>query len=458
VASWTLLPACAEEERVEVAEVVPVDLIEGFSTASVGPDVVELDLGTPASRRNLGHGWARDGQAPDRDFVWGLGASSQVRVELGQPGHVALTIDARPYGGAGLDGQTVTLVANNQEFGTVALDDGWGRYRVVAPRGVFVDGENNLELRYGWSAVPSEHSESDDQRALAVAFDRLLFDPDATAAGLPDDRPRSATVDFGAPTSHDQLVSGWGGREQGPSGDSYSWATGRRAEVSLELGRPVASVLSMRVRPFSWPDAPEQRMEVSVNGTPTMTQALAEGWQDISAELPASMFQVGSNTVTMSFSHAHSPADLGLGADSRKLAVAFDWLTVTPQLVPSVHEDHRLHLPLGIRTAYPLSLPSSSVLQVEMADQDATLVVELTDMRSGRRQVWSLQESGELPLSGADDPTRLTRLSFIARRGTGARSLVLDRVSVYTNGDEAPSLIGLRPRSQAAADGLPGSP
>ncbi len=452
------LPACDEPAEPAVAPPGPVDLIERLDVASFSPEVVELDLGTPDSRRYLGHGWARNGQSPDRSFVWGLGESSMVRVHLSQPNNVALTIHARPFGGEGLRDQTVTLIANQKEFATVPLEDGWSETTVVAPSGAFQDGENNLELRYAWSAVPSEITDSDDQRALAVAIDRLIFRPDSTAPGIADDRPRIAEIDFGAAGSRTHLVSGWGGREQGPQGDTYSWAIERNAVVSVELGRPLTSRLSIRARPFTHPDATVQTVDVTVNDNPVETWTLEDGWQEYAAELPASMLRSGPNTVALSFDHAHSPAEVGTGVDRRTLAAALDWLTVTPHDSSAVQNDGRLHLALGARTAYPLTLPPSSILDVEMPQQDSSLVVELKDMRSRRTQSWLLQESGQIELSGADASARVVQLALIARRGERAESLVLDRVTVDATGAVAPRFTGLRPDSQATEGDPPASP
>lgn len=448
---------CAEAPEAVAEATGPLDLVASFEAASSSVDVVEIDLGTPASRRLLGHGWARNGQGPDRDFVWGLGESSQLRVGLSHPGNVAITLNARPYGDETMEGQTVTLVANDREFATVALEAGWSEQRVVAPRGLFVDGENTLELRYAWSAVPSELSDSSDTRALAVAFDRLVFDPDAPGPGAPDDRPRLASLDFGSPGSRAQLLGGWGGREQGPQGTSFSWATRRRARAVLELGRPVGSVLSMRARPFAFPGAPEQSVEVAINGAHVGSWRLSEGWQEYSAELPATALQSGRNTVSFTFDQVHSPAEVGVGTDSRTLAAAVDWLTLAPLEGAAVDGGGALHLPLGVRTSYPLTLPPSSVLTVEMADQEAVLVVEIKAMRGVRREAWTLQGSGELALSGPDEPARKVQLTLLARRGTGSETLVLDALRVDSSSGEAATLSGLRRGTPASGDDPPGS-
>jgi len=448
---------CEKPEVAVVAAAGPLDLVASLDHASTGSDAVALDLGTPGTRRYLGHGWARDGQSPHREFVWGLGESSLLRVHLRQPGHVSIAMHARPFGDHDLTGQAVTLLANKQKLATIPLDAGWSHHELLAPQGVFHDGENSVELRYAWSAVPAEISESADERALAVAFDSFIFLPDSTAPGEPDDRPRAVAVDFGTADARRHLDFGWGGRESGGDDLTYAWATGRRAQISVDLGRPVRSELSIRVRPFSYPGAPSQVVEVLVNGETTGTWILTEGWQDYTAELPASLFRVGSNTIQLSFSHVQSPFDLGNGDDHRTLAAAFDWLSISPLVNPAVSGDGSLELPLGVRVAFPLTLPPSSVLDVEMAYQNASLVVELKDMRSGTTESWSLRQSERVELSGADDPTRVMQLSLMSRRGEQAESVVLDSLTVESTDGHSPSITGLRPRTPAIGDDPPGS-
>ena len=452
------LSACENPHATTADATGPLNLIENLPMASVGPDLVELDLGTTDSRQYLGHGWARNGQSPHRDFVWGLGQSSQLRVPLSRPGNVAVTVHARPFGGFDLHGQTVTLVANGQEFATIELEDGWSETTVVAPKGVFRNGDNTLECKYAWSAVPSDLSDSDDQRALAVAFDRFVFDPDAPAPGLSDDRPRAVDVDFGAISSRRQIGPGWGGLEQGPKGTTYAWAVARSASVTVDLGHPVQSMLAVRARPFVYPDAPSQSIDLHVNGTMAGTWILDDGWQEYTSELSPSMFKAGRNTLTLHFSRTNSPAAVGTGADDRTLAAALDWLSIEPVVSPTVQDGEKLHLALGMRTAYPVTLPAGSVLNVEMPEQQSSLVVELKDMGSARTQIWALDASGRIELTDAKARTRMAQLALIPRRGDQAASLVLDRVSVEGTGANAPTLIGLRPRSQASEADLPASP
>jgi len=206
------------------------------------------------------------------------------------------------------------------------------------------------------------------------------------------------------------------------------------------------------------PKAPVQEVDVAVNGKPAGKWTLSEGWQEYTLSLPASMFQVGTNTVALSFAHANSPSAVGTGVDHRKLAAAFDWLTITPTDSPATHSNGRLDLALGVRTAYPLTLPPSSVLDIEMPPQDSSLVVELTDMRSRRSQTWTLKESGQIQLSDADAPARVVQLALLARRGERAEPLVLNRATVDSTEVVAPRFTGLSPHTQAAEDDLLESP
>ena len=158
--------------------------------------------------------------SPHRDFVWGLGESSQLRVPLSRPGNVAVTVHARPFGGFDLHDQTVTLVANGQEFATIELADGWSRTTVVAPKGVFHNGDNTLGVQIRMVGRSQRFVGLEDQQALAVAFDRFVFD-DAPAPGQSDDRPRSVDVDAGHRVVESSIRAGVSSN-RGPKGTTYA--------------------------------------------------------------------------------------------------------------------------------------------------------------------------------------------------------------------------------------------
>lgn len=436
----------------------PTDLIAALALASHAPDTITIDLGTPGSRHRLGKGWAGNGQGPDRDFVWGLGQASILRVPLSSPGNVELAIEARPYDGADRDDQSVTVLVNDQYLGEFELTGGWSSHRLVAPRGLFHSGENIIEFQYAWSAVPAELSNSSDRRALAVAFDRITVDPDSRSPNHTDDRPRAVVVDLGAAAHREHLREGWGGPEHSPEGTTYAWAIRTHATIDLTLGHPVPSTLELRARPFVHPSLSVQSVDLAMNGSPIGTWLLEPGWNDYRAELPASVFQTGTNQLSLQFARAVSPASLGTGVDQRALAAAIDHVAITPKATRAIVSDDQLVLPLGVRTSFPLTLPPSSFLEVELADADSSLVVELSEGQGSGTRSWQVEDSRQLHLTGPEAPTRVVQVSLAGRRGERADPVVVQRLIVRAGGEAQPHVTGLRPHTQADEADLPASP
>ena len=451
--------ACAEVEEPPTLEESRFDLIAALASATVSQEQVDVDIGTPEARKFLGNGWAKDGGGGSGgDFAWGLGEASVLRVPLSRPGHVAVMVRCRPFTAEGLPDQSITLVVNGTDLGTLELEAGWSDHRVVAPAGVFKDGSNRVELRYAWSQQPNELGVSADTRDLAVAFDHIRFLPDVPAPGETDDTPRRVHIDLGTGPSRNHLVEGWGGREGGKGGATYSWVTAQAATVSVDLGRAVPTALEFSARPFMFEDAPDQVVTVALNGEDVGDLTLMEGWNDYALDLSASVLQQGANDVTFRFSRSTSPAAIGTGGDPRTLAAAFGHITLEPHLAPAATPGGQLELLLGSRVSYGLVLPPDATLDIEMPDQDAFLVVELEVLRSHKVRTLQQQGTGELRLSEPTDPQRGVRLTLVARRGEGAESLTLDRAALLAVGDGALDFTGGRPGSQAPEDGPPASP
>ena len=136
------------------------------------------------------------------------------------------------------------------------------------------------------------------------------------------------------------------------------------------------------------------------------TWILDEGWQEYTSELPRRCSESRTNTLTLHFDRTTSPATVGTGADARTLAAALDWLHIEPVVSPTVQDGDQLHLALGMRTAYPVTCPQGSVLNVEMPEQQSGLVVELKDMGSGRTPIWPLDASGRIELTDTEEHVR----------------------------------------------------
>jgi len=68
-----------------------------------------------------------------------------------------------------------------------------------------------------------------------------------------------------------------------------------------------------------------QSVSVMMNGKNVGNVKAKQGWQEYRLLIDSEQLKPGKNRITFKFKHAKSPAESG-GRDSRKLAMAFDWL------------------------------------------------------------------------------------------------------------------------------------
>ena len=132
------------------------------------------------------------------------------------------------------------------------------------------------------------------------------------------------------------LGEGWAGSE-GVGSDSFRWAVGRMATITLPRFGSADRTLRMQVSPLDDPSLPRQTMRVELNGRELQTLTLAPGPQMLSIPAPAGLWREGVNTLLLQFGRATAPADFDpVNRDSRKLAVAFDWIAIGEPGAPAL--------------------------------------------------------------------------------------------------------------------------
>jgi hypothetical protein len=143
--------------------------------------------------------------------------------------------------------------------------------------------------------------------------------------------PERYVIDFGAPRREFALLTGWWGDERWSDGTTVQWMGDDAASMVVWLGAPADRVLELRLSPLVYTGAPPQSLRVDVNGARQGMLTLTSGWAIYRLSLPAAAFRRGLNTLTFQASHAASPARVVPGnEDARRLAVAFDSLTLGP--------------------------------------------------------------------------------------------------------------------------------
>jgi hypothetical protein len=144
--------------------------------------------------------------------------------------------------------------------------------------------------------------------------------------------PERYFIDFGDPRREFALLTGWWSNERwGDGGPTMQWTSDRESSVVVSLGAPVDRVLEVRMRPMIYPDSPAQTVSIDVNGTRRGTLVLDPDWAVYRVPVRATSFRTGLNTVTFRYGYAIAPASIIPGnSDTRTLAVAFDYLALTP--------------------------------------------------------------------------------------------------------------------------------
>lgn len=134
------------------------------------------------------------------------------------------------------------------------------------------------------------------------------------------------------------LGSGWSRPEvssdhPGPEQRSWRWAHGRRAELVLPRPQDLAAVV-FTARPFTWPGAPPQEVEVLLDGRPLGRVVLEPGWGTYRLGVPEEARSGGEprpglSHLELRFARATAPRAVKEGSrDRRRLAAALDWLAL----------------------------------------------------------------------------------------------------------------------------------
>jgi len=130
-------------------------------------------------------------------------------------------------------------------------------------------------------------------------------------------------IDVGDESDGLLLGGGWHGRERNET-RSFRWAEGPVSSVILPLRAGDRYRIEIVCEPFSFPDAPQQVLKVDVNRREVASINLRPGAQTYTIEVPLGFFHPNLNLVQFRYAYSKSPAEVGLSADNRSLAVQFD--------------------------------------------------------------------------------------------------------------------------------------
>ncbi len=162
--------------------------------------------------------------------------------------------------------------------------------------------------------------------ALRNGVSPARYDLLSTNRFIGDPKQPYARVDVGG--DDEWLVDeGWHAAEH-EGQTTFRWAA-TPASVLIPLDHAATLRLQMRLHAFAFPGAPPQSVTVLVNGRTVATLAVPSDWQTLECTVPEEAWHSGVNTLTLEFSWARRPVDVGAGGDTRPLAAAVDYVRLS---------------------------------------------------------------------------------------------------------------------------------
>ncbi len=180
-------------------------------------------------------------------------------------------------------------------------------------------------------------------------------------------------LDLGTPTARSNMLWGWGASETGTAG-AFVWGTGDGSALRLTISRPSPRRLVLSGRPLRYPGAPDQTVELLLNGQSIGEIRLERSWRARTYRMPVPEdAQVpGENLLELRYGFSSRPADVmpGGSRDQRSLAVAWTSLRVegaiyhgVPRTDPTAPQP-TLILPFGTAMHYYVDLPQGGALSL----------------------------------------------------------------------------------------------
>jgi hypothetical protein len=122
------------------------------------------------------------------------------------------------------------------------------------------------------------------------------------------------------------LEEGWHGPER-DGAISFRWAASP-ATVLIPLDHTAPLTVQVRLHAFGYPGSTGQTLTLHLNGHTFGPSAVHDSWDTVEFATGADVWRSGVNRLRLDFGSTHTPAEVGLGADTRPLAAAVDYVRV----------------------------------------------------------------------------------------------------------------------------------
>ena len=105
-----------------------------------------------------------------------------------------------------------------------------------------------------------------------------------------------------------------------------TWSDGAKATLTLPTPQGLAKTLTLNVRAFIGPKHPTQRVTVTVNGQTEANKIFVLNQESSQIHIPVAQSALAGKTITLTLEFADkiSPKNLGLGDDTRQLAIGIE--------------------------------------------------------------------------------------------------------------------------------------
>lgn len=139
-----------------------------------------IDIGTTRARRYFGRGWSGDEQEDEVTFVWADANESELWLSFAPATTLKVDVRVLPFQYPASPPQRLTIYVNGTHLQELALEPGgWQMHSFRLPQSFLSPGLNNVRFVYSHSVPPAQVlPDSHDARALAVAFDFIMFRPE----------------------------------------------------------------------------------------------------------------------------------------------------------------------------------------------------------------------------------------------------------------------------------------
>jgi len=239
--------------------------------------------------------------------------------------------------------------------------------------------------------------------------------------------------------------------------DGFRWSLGPASTLTFFSAERRSVPMTFRAFPFRYPEAPDQEVEVVLNGERVASVDLHAGSREYAVRLPGRAMRAGENRLAFHYAYAAAPRDVSeTGSDdSRSLAVAWEWIDLGSEGASSTGEPRatrdELYIPAGVRLDFFPELPAQAALLLDglaaRGDDDVRLEVRVQRLGDEERVAGVLSPADAAQAVDLASPSGLARVSLTAVPGhrplQATQGLVLRHPAVAVPRSTAPAQDGL---------------